>query len=458
MESYGPFMTDEERAAAAAEFLDTHRDVYEDADSAAVGIIDNTDELLRLQRVLNDPAYDAHDSALAGTIPFQQGDVNDLVEGLPRQISRAAETESGSRELADAVAEAGAGRTNFVSDLAALTDNPDELERLETAVSNAGIGAAVEATARGESERADELLRGVGVSSDDWTPKAIRALRAFAGGGRDFDFRVDNPELEARFGTAATALGLASLVARGEDIFTGNAEADQYISYGADTVGVSKDIFKSPLTRLLGEDALGVVGKVASGVGVVLSAAGAVQALSEGDEAGAALLGLSALGGALVLSNTVPVVGHALVAVAAVGQIGLAQYRKSEASNYFEEGHPGAEDARRFLNHALSDSGLPQDQRDRVINTLKDSDDDGTLPGERLARVAEQAGVDPNEFFNRLAGLSQAQVQDVVNAVHSLDGENVDLLTTIGVEDVTRDVTLTDLERYIEFKTGLINR
>ncbi len=453
-ESYGPFMTAEERSAATAEFLRNHESEYEAADAASGKLVTNLDGLNRLEAILGDATEQT--SGIPG-LNSSSETARELINQTPDAVVRASETKSGSRELANALAREGVNEgSTFLPGLNEMSLDSNKRERLDSAIENVGISAAAEATTIGDSERRDQLLDGIGVTSENFSPEAIATLKTFADGTGDIEIARNSPDFDARIGRAASILGVANLVAKGVDI--GSADAEALIGLGADSVGVGTDVFKTGLEGAFGANAVKTAGRVASGVGLVLGVVDTLQALGEGDNSTAALSALSTVGGALVASNTVPIVGHALVAVALVGAVGLAQYRKAEASNYFEgdDGdHPGAADARRFIGHALEDSKLSESAKSAIINTLKDSDDDGTLPGERIRDVARAAGLPPNYLFNRIAELGPEDAGTVINAVHSIGGSNTGLLREIGAEDIYRDVTNADLKQYIEQKFGI---
>lgn len=456
-EAFAGFMSEEERGKAVKEFYDHHSEEYNQADVASGKLVANLDGLNRFHDILGDP-IDRSQARLEadGSFPplgLSEGSstVRDLLGQAPEKLVRASETRSGSKELADALIREGAKpNSTFIPKLKQAAHDPEQKENLEAAIENVGISAAAEARASGDTERLEQLLDGVSTSSENFTPEAIATLKKFASGTGDINRVKNSPDFGPRLGRAASVLGLANLAANGVSVASGDADAEALIGLGADSVDVGKDIFRESLEQALGTEALKTAGKVTSGVGLVLGVVDTLQALEQGDHAGAALSAVSTLGGALVASNVVPVLGHALVAAAIVGSVGLAQYRKAEASNYFEEGHPGAEDATRFIGHALKNLDLSPSKKEALTNKLKDSDDDGTLPGARIQEVADKAGVGRSAFLERMATLEPEEAGEVISAVHSVGGTNVALLTKIGVEEVYRDVTIADLTQYIE--------
>ena len=456
-EAYGPFMTEEQRARATEQFYANHEDVYGEANEAATGIIANAGDLLKFQAILDDPAYDSanKESPLGGSIDTVKNKTDEFMGDLPDLVESAGLTENGSRELAGLISKEGRDPgSTFVGDLDGLISDSEQRKRLETTVTNVGLSAAAEAASKGESEQVDHLLDGVGESSPQWGSSIAVLKKAAKGGGNLAELKhvqdtLPN-NLKPKFGAAASALGVAGLLSGGASL-TEDPQIDSLIGFGADSVDVGADVFKNQLVKRFGEEALDTVGKVTGGIGIVLGLVDTAQSLADGDRTKAGLTLTSTLGGALILSNAAPGVGHALVAAAAVANIGVDQYRDSEASNYFEEGGDGHEDARRFVNIALEDSKLKDPQRSAIINTLKDSDDDprAVLPGQGIQAIAEEAGVNGNDLFNRIALLGPEKAGRIINAVHSLGGDNTGLLLDLGVSDPNRDVTEADLVAFI---------
>jgi hypothetical protein len=457
--NYGKFLKPEQLAEVTADFLETHKGEFDAADRASGNLVSNLDDLFRFQEILDDP-----DRPVPNNVELTADQNSELFDRLPDQVSRAGGTESGAKELGDALFRAGGSPdTSFLPKLKELATDDEQRARLFTTLETVGSGAAIEAVGKDNTARAEQILDGVGASSDNWTPEGVSLLKKFATGGKEFEatkelFESENfsPQTKARFATTASALGIARLVADGVDVFSGDADAQELIGFGADAVDVGTDVFGNALKGVLKPSAISGIGKVTSGVGLVLGAVDLASAIEDGDESSAALAGLSLVGGILVASNTVPIVGHVIAGVAAVGTLGLAQYRNTEESNYYEGNGDGAADATKFLEAALSDSGLSAQKIADVIPKLKDSDGDGNLPGEDILAVAKAAGVDPNELFNQIAALGPEDAGDLVNNVHDLGGKNSHVLRTIDSANPNGTVSAENLVEFFQVKYGLL--
>ena len=453
-QAYGPFLNDDQLAEATTEFYKAHPE-FQRVDDAADPLVGNLNDLFRLQDVLSDPAHEE-----SGAVSVSRGEAEGLVGEVPDKIIRASGTEKGASELAETLLrEADAPDSTFLGRLTDIPGSDDRKQRLNAAIERVGVGAATDAELNQDPELAARYLDGTAAASPDFA-QAVGILKSATSSSLDIDeFKTSlrnatnglSPEARARIGLAGTTLGLAGLVASGVDVAGGDRGAEDLLAFGSEATDVGSDVLKLAYGETF---ALKAAGKVASGVGVVLSAVEAARALGDGEYVSAALNTASVVGGVLTLAG-VPVVGPAIAVVAGAASIGYGQYRKSQASNYFEGNGPGAEDARRFIDHALDGTGLSGEDREAVVNKLKDADDDGSLAGLEIQEVAENFHFEPGALLTEIAKLGPDAVGDIVNAAHSVGGSNPTLLQDLGAQDINRSFEIGDLAAYLQEEFGI---
>lgn len=427
--NYAPFMTDAELAAAQDEFRQTHADEYADFEAQSAGIVANVDNIQRLDEMMRSREDDYGSPFLQ-----DQYDFENLNDNVLTRVRQASATRQGRAELTTELQEAGRGRPSFLQDLDGLAGDSDDDQRqlaiLRNNIMDTAISSSAGAAAVGDTESSREVLDGLGVADPEIPTEAISLLEELSGGAADLnDLRLSRLEevldassidsaMSGKLRNAGAILGLAGLVADGVEIFSGDANAETYIDTLANGTELGTEVFEQALSRTFSNAGVQTAGKIAGGVGVLLSAVGAVEALSEGDFASAGLNVAAAIGGALTLSSSAAATGvGAVITVAAIaGQIGLAQYRKVEASNHFESG-----DTERFVSHALAGANLTEDQENAVLHELRNADSEGRLTGILFAQAAQQAGIEPSDFLTQIARLGPNAVHDIVTQGHGVD-------------------------------------
>ena len=448
--NYGAFMTEEELAAAQEEFRETHAEEYQRYEDLSSGIVSNVDNIHRLEELRSQ--YGENDAYN----PFARVDenLNYLDDNLLTRVRQASGTQQGREELTTELKKAGKGQDTFLQDLDQMAGDDEgdaqQLEILRGNIFDTAVSQTAGATAVGDTQSADELLAGLGISDPNIPEEAISVLSELSSGAADLndarlqrltdvlDMMPVSSALTSRLKNAGAILGVAGLAANGVDIATGNADLTTYIDTLAGTTGLGVEVFEEALSRTFSASGVQTAGRVAGGVGVLLSAVGTVQSLADGDAANAGLNLAATIGGALTLSSSAAVTGvGAVITVAAIaGQIGLAQYRNVQASNHFE-----SQDTENFVSHALNDSGLSSSEKDAVLHELRNADSGGRLTGVLFQQAAEQAGVEPNEFLNQIVQLGPDAVHDIVVRGHGVDP---------GDEGVT-DLSPEEVTEFLEF-------
>jgi hypothetical protein len=428
--NYGAFMTEDELAAAQEEFRQTHAEDYERFEERSAGIVTNVDNIQRLEEMKAE-----HEESDSGYNPFvAEYNLETVSENLLTQTRQASGSQQGRSELTTELRNAGRGRDSFLQDLGGLAGDSDEdaqqLEILKSNIFDTAVSQSAGAASVGDNEATHELLQGLGVSDPNIPQEAISALEEISGGAAELsdahitrlsdalDGMPVGSALTTRLENAGALLGLAGLTANGIDILGGDASAATYIDTLAGGTELATDVFENALSQTFSRSGVQTAGKVAGGVGVLLSALGTVQSLADGDAASAGLNLAATVGGALTLSSSAALTGvGAVITVAAIaGQVGLAQYRNVQASNHFESA-----DTERFVSHALGDANLTGDQQDAVLTELRNADSEGRLTGILFQQAAEQAGVPPKDFLTQIAQLDPDAVHDIVVTGHGVD-------------------------------------
>lgn len=153
------------------------------------------------------------------------------------------------------------------------------------------------------------------------------------------------------------------------------------------------------------------LGRVFGGLSLALDAFSIASDIKNGDYASAGFSTAGAAGGAMMIFGGAAVtgVGAVIVGAAIVGK--LLWDNTQEANKHETDG------ARAFLQGA----GIDAD----VANHLINNDDDGRSPAPIFAALAENLGVEPQEFLNYLSQLSPDEAIKLVETAHGVDpGDN----------------------------------
>ncbi len=423
--NYGPFMSANELTAAQEEFRREHADEYQAYEDKSAGLVSNVNNIQRLQEMRAE--YDGDNSRKD---PFARDLDLDSVSGdLLTRVRQASGTEQGRAELAVELERVGRGQPSFLSDLDSLGGDSEEAkqerEALRKGVFDTSISFAAEAAASGSTTEVRKQLDGLAATFPDFPPESLELLEGLANGAADLSERLPealnvpgDPESTDRLRRAGALLGLAGLAHNGIDIVSGNADAEAMLSTLADGTELGTEVFKNALSKTFSPSSVRTVGRVAGGVGVALSAVDTVRSLADGDIASAGLSLASTIGGTLLLSSSTGV--GAIISVAALaGHVGLAQYRKVDASNHYE-----SKDTERFISHALADANLTSGQRAEALHQLRNADEDGRLTGVLLRQTADQAGISPRELLTQIAQLSENDIKAIVTKGHRVDFED----------------------------------
>lgn len=218
------------------------------------------------------------------------------------------------------------------------------------------------------------------------------------------DALSQNSSLRTTVRSAGILLGGLSL---------GGAISEQkYAEIVVETFGLAGDLSQTTLAQSLVKNKtllarLGTAGWLAGWASVAIDSYNILQSLDQGDYVNAGLRGASAVGGVLLLTGSTGV-GLVLVGGALVGGIFYSQYQKHQASVKFE-----SDGAMAFLEGA----GFSPELADELIN----NDDVGRSAIPVLTALAENAGIEPSEWFDYLMTLEPEDAKRLIEKAHGVD-------------------------------------
>lgn len=441
VQSFGPMMSPEELQASIEEYRAQHPE-YAELERFGGNAVANIEQVQQFNSVV---AEKVGDQGLRQEI---DEDVN--VSGASTAAAQALATASGQEALGDLLEREGNGEETWISTMDRCSPQdvtrPDFREALFTSGISQAAAAAVD-----DPGRARAILEGIGASGGlvglegdeaaQVTSELQSVLDAAASGQPDalnaaldqFDEVIGglgdglSAASGARLRAAGASLGVAGLGLSGADLAS-HPSFQNLASFMAQGTELAADL---PKVQALLKNAFGTAGgataaRIAGGAGVLMSLWDAGQSFLEGDTA-AGLLNLGgAFGGYLVAAGSTGI-GLLVGGAAVLGMVGLEQWRKTRASNYFEE-HPATE---LFLRGALSDSDLSDEEMDRAINQLRNADSSGRLNGILIQQAAEQLGLDPGALLNLIAQLDPGDIRSLMRQGHDIDPTVQEDLTSL---------------------------
>ncbi|MEH6418632.1 hypothetical protein [Pseudomonas sp. CGJS7] len=202
---------------------------------------------------------------------------------------------------------------------------------------------------------------------------------------------------------------------------------------------------ESKLATTLGNP---VLGKVLGGAGLVFGGVDLYRNIRDGDASQATLTGIGLAGAALATFGTTAwagPVGVAVGALAAIGSIGLNQWRRVDASNE----HMNST-SKEFLQHA----GLKED----VAGALVDQSGEGHSPVPFLFEFAASRDLTPQQTVQWLNGLSKGDLESIRDRAHeALDKAGGDLNKFEGKTDQDKVDFLNSFARMREGGNPMVN-
>ncbi|MFP2924881.1 hypothetical protein ACLESO_06625, partial [Pyxidicoccus sp. 3LG] len=454
LDTYGPYMTEEQQQAAVAKWMEDHQEAYarwEELGGQMVSVIES------MERTVNDPNASQSERELAQAV-------------LQHELPQVAFTQAGQQLLADAAAAEGAAAQqgqdvhtllDTVNTLAAGIENPEERQAyLDTmgALSMRAVGnAIVQAEAGGDPARVQTLLAGVtelapllgipeeqmrGIAGDllaiaNADANDVEAVKALLEG---LSTKLEQLPggVGGRAGQLLGGLGLALSVLQVKDAWEGFSDADvqTQIATLVSTVQLGADggIWAMEALGKVVPTTLRAASVIAGGIIAGIEVYNGVQAWQDGNHVGAVGHGFLATGGALMALGattlSVPVAGWiAGAAMIIVGGVMVGVGNDNEAREAREEflrsaGVPEdvigtlAEDPERVKQ--LAEMGLSVDQlidlarRAPTLFTLGNGEG-GTIQG--LQELQRQFGLTGDELYGMLEAVMAANPESPASAV-----------------------------------------
>lgn len=371
--------------------------------------------------------YEAAGAAMSNVIELaptalEETDDLDLAVKLTAALAeapRVAETEAGQEMIGRALEAQARGEPSFLDRLGDVAETIDDgaglLADMSSLVTQGIAARATALVADGRIDEANELIEGLsdnarlfGVDPEDLEgiesalkdtlagdPDAVKRLNDELSGGVDGGTPLLDPNGPAA--QALKGLGLAIGVAGlpGQFGNLDDAQIEEQIKVLAETLDLTQEAGSLALQVFGKTDSLASLDKLFGRVGVGASAViavadtiSAVRSLSEGEFGDAAVSGLNAASGVLLLIPGAQVAGVGL-AIASFALNSFLANRRQEEAERASEG-----DALQFLK----DRGLEDD----FAQVLANLNDDKQNIGPFVDQVAEELGLTQDELFEKL--------------------------------------------------------